>query len=218
MEREKRRRSIVSKALAAAALLSVGGALAWAGFGGGRPAEPGRVVFLGDSITEYCDLAAYYPGLDAVNQGIAGDTTDGMLQRLEQVYAAAPQAVVVHGGVNDLLSGLDGEHVLDNLRAIVQAIHERLPKAKVVVQSLYPVGEGEGLYFTRRIRQINAQLEERAKELDYRYANVYDALCTADGRLDGRYSDDGLHPNAEGYRAACPVVRAAVEKAAGAAR
>lgn len=216
MEHGKRRRGVVSKALAAAALLSIGGALVWAGFGADSPAETGRVVFLGDSITEYCDLAAYYPGLDAVNQGIAGDTTDGMLRRLDQVYAAAPQVVVVHGGINDLLSGFDGGHVLDNLSAIVRAVHERLPEAKVVVQSLYPVGEGEGLYFTRRIRAVNARLEELAEELDYRYANVYDALCTADGRLDGRYSDDGLHPNAEGYRTACPVVRAAVEEAAGA--
>ncbi len=213
MER-KRWGGVAAKVLAAAALLGFGGVLAWAGFGAGRPAQVGEVVFLGDSITEYCDLAACYPGMSTVNLGIAGDTTGGMLRRLEQVYAAGPRVVVVHGGINDLLSGSDGGQILENLSAIVQSVHESLPEARVVVQSLYPIGEGEDLYFTGQIRDINARLEARAAELDYRYADVYDALCTADGRLDGRYSDDGLHPNGAGYLAACPVVRAAVEKAA----
>lgn len=216
MER-KRWGGVAAKALAAAALLGIGGVLAWAGFGAGRPVQMGEVVFFGDSITEYCDLAAYYPGLDTVNQGIAGDTTDGMLRRLEQVYAAGPQIVVILGGVNDILSGYDAEHVLNNLSAIVRSIHERLPQARVVVQSIYPVAEGDDLCFTRQIRDVNARLEEQAAELDYRYTNVYDVLCTEDGRLDRLYSDDGLHPNDAGYRIACPLVRAAVEKAAGGA-
>lgn len=214
MERGKHRWRVAAKALAAAALLGIGGALLWAGPRAGRPEAAGRVVFLGDSITEYCDLAAYYPGLDAVNQGIAGDTTGGMLERLEWIVAAEPRIVVVHGGVNDLLSGYESDQIVENLRAIVRGIHERLPKARVVVQSVYPVGEGEGLYFTTRIQDINARLERLADELDYRYADVYSALQTADGRLDARYSDDGLHPNDAGYQAACPIVLAALESAA----
>lgn len=214
MERKKRRGLAAVKVLAAVALLGLGGMLVWAGPRMGRTAALGQVVFLGDSITEYCDLRAYYPDLDAVNQGVAGDTTAGMLERLEQVYAAEPGYVVVHGGVNDLLAGGESEQVAENLCAIVQNIHERLPRARVVVQSLYPVGEGEGLYFTRRIQDVNLRLKSLAKELDFGYADVYSALRTSDGRLDGRYSDDGLHPNAAGYQAACPIVRAALEKAA----
>ena len=213
MARRKRPGPVV-KALAAVLLLGIGGAVLWAGPRTGR-SEPagGQVVFLGDSITEFCDLAVYYPGLDAVNEGIAGDTTEGMLGRLERVIAAQPAIVVVHGGINDLLSGYEGEHIVENLWAIVRTIHERLPGAGVVVQSLYPIGEGEDLYFTERIRAVNERLAGAAKELDYRYADVFPALQTEDGRLDGRYSDDGLHPNAAGYQAACPVVRQALEKA-----
>lgn len=212
MERGRRGRA-AAKVLAAAALLGIAGALLWAGPRAGRPEAAGQVVFLGDSITEYCDLAAYYPGLNAVNQGVAGDTTGGMLERLEQVYAVGPRTVVIQGGVNDLLSGYEVEQVVENLRAIVQSVHERLPGARVVVQSVYPVGEGEGLYFTRRIQDVNARLAAMAEELDYRYADVYAALQTEDGRLDGRCSDDGLHPNDAGYQAACPVVLAALERA-----
>lgn len=211
----KRRELAVVKILAAAALLGIGGALLWAGPRAGRTQPLGEVVFLGDSITEYCDLAVYYPDLEAVNEGIAGDTTGGMLGRLEQVYAAGPSFVVVHGGINDLLSGYSADQIVDNLRAIVQNIRERLPDARIVLQSLYPIAEGEDLYFTGQIRAINARLEQLAGETSCRYADVFSALQTADGRLDSRYSDDGLHPNAAGYEAACPVVREALDKAAG---
>ena len=34
--------------------------------------EHGKVIFLGDSITEICNLDKYYPTLGAVNRGISG--------------------------------------------------------------------------------------------------------------------------------------------------
>lgn len=210
----KRRRGLTAaKCLAAVTLAGIGGLLFWESSRPARPVPEGAVVFLGDSITEFCDLPACYPGLETVNQGIAGDTTAGMLDRLDRVYAAQPEIVVVHGGINDILLGWGGDEVKENLRRIVQSIHEELPRTKVVVQSVYPVAEGEELYFTGVIREVNACLETWAKELNYQYADVFPALQAEDGRLDGRYSDDGLHPNAAGYAAAAPVVRRAIERA-----
>ena len=207
---------IAVKVLAAAALVGIGAAVFRAGPRAGRvPGTDGAtVVFFGDSITEYCDLQAYYPDLHTVNEGVAGDTTAGMLARLERVYEAEPAFVVVLGGINDLLSGYGAGQVTDNLRAIVEKLHDDLPKARVVVQSVYPIADGEDLYFTGLICAVNAALRAMAGEMGYTYADVYAALQTADGRLDGRYSDDGLHPNDAGYEAACPVVRAAIDSAA----
>ncbi len=54
--------------------------------------EHGKVIFLGDSITEMCNLDKYYPTLGAVNRGISGDSTQGMLDRLESnVISISPQ-------------------------------------------------------------------------------------------------------------------------------
>ena len=204
-----------AKCLAAVALACIGGLLLWEGARADRPVPEGAVVFLGDSITEFCDLTTFYPELDTVNQGISGDTTAGMLDRLGRVYAAQPEIVVVHGGINDILSGWGEDQVEENLDQIVRSIHEALPQAKVVVQSLYPIAEGEERYFTGIIQRVNACLKARAGELEYVYADVFPALQTSDGRLDSRYSEDGLHPNAAGYEAAAPVVRRAIEQAAG---
>src|SRR5438067_1714036 len=47
-----------------------------------QPAEPGRVVFMGDSITDGWKLAQYFPGKPYVNRGISGQTTPQMLVRM----------------------------------------------------------------------------------------------------------------------------------------
>jgi len=47
-----------------------------------QPAEPGRVVFLGDSITDFWKLATFFPGKPYVNRGISGQVTSQMLVRM----------------------------------------------------------------------------------------------------------------------------------------
>lgn len=177
----------------------------------GGEAWTGTVLFLGDSITDFCDLAVYYPDLNAVNQGISGDTTEDILDRMDRsVYPYEPDILVLLAGVNDILSGVPDAEVAANLRTIVEEVRRQSPDAEVILQSIYPVAEGEDLYYTGRIQAVNGRLEAMAEELGCRYADVYGALCTNDGRLDGRYSDDGLHLNDAGYRAACPIVAAAI--------
>ncbi len=174
----------------------------------------GTVVFLGDSITEFCDLERFYPGLRTVNRGISGDTTGGMLERVEaDVCALEPEVVVVHGGINDIFTGVDGNTVVENLLAIVSRIREALPDAQIIVQSVYPVEEFDSLTFTGIIRAVNARLEELAGENGYAWADVYTALAGEDGRLAHGYADDGLHPNDDGYAAAQPVIAQAIKQA-----
>lgn len=203
--------------LAAAGLLYGGGALLH------RSEAPeaedwtdwdGTVVFLGDSITEFCDLERFYLGLRAVNQGIAGDVTGGMLERVdEDVCALAPAVAVVHGGINDIFVSVDDDTIVDNLLAIVGRIRDELPNTQVIVQSVYPV-EGFGAYdLTGHIQAVNERLEALAGEGGYAYADVYTALAAADGQLTHGYADDGLHPNDAGYAAARPVLAQAIREA-----
>ena len=170
----------------------------------------GRAVFFGDSITDYCDLEEYYPGLNAVNLGVAGDTTGDMLDRIQAVYDRQPDIVVILGGVNDLYEDIPEDVIVSDLRAIIQGIQEHVPKAKILLQSVYPIVEGSPLLFNRRIMTLNGRLEGAAFELGCTYVDVFSILRTEDGRLQDSYSYDGLHPSEEGYAAACPVVAAAL--------
>ena len=174
----------------------------------------GTAVFLGDSITEFCDLERFYPGLHTVNRGISGDITAGMLERVQQdVCALAPQIAVVHGGINDIFLGVDDGTVVGNLMDIVAAIRQALPQTQVLVQSVYPVADGADLALTGHIRAINQRLQALAEEKDYAYVDVFSALAAEDGRLTAGYADDGLHPNDAGYAAVQPVLSQAIKAA-----
>src|SRR5262245_38043458 len=55
--------------------------------------DQGALVFLGDSITQgWSDQGSFFPGLKLANRGISGDTTRGVLIRLqEDVIALKPR-------------------------------------------------------------------------------------------------------------------------------
>ena len=158
--------------------------------------EKNGIVFLGDSITDFCDLDTYYPGLNAVNRGIAGDMTVGVLRRMEaSVFALEPYSP---------------ETVTENIMKIVDEIKSRLPYASVIVQSVYPVNSVHGKEYASRltplISELNAALGALDKEHGYVFVNVYPAIGDGTGSLIREYSDDGLHPNAAGYKAISSVL------------
>jgi hypothetical protein len=51
--------------------------------------DPGRVVFLGDSITDNWKLEKYFGAKPHVNRGISGQVTSQMLVRFILMIAAA---------------------------------------------------------------------------------------------------------------------------------
>ena len=83
------------------------------------------VVFLGDSLTDGCDLEKYYPEYSSVNRGISGDTTDGLLNRLKvSACDVDPKAVVLLIGVNDISSGVKPNELSDNYEKIITGLKE----------------------------------------------------------------------------------------------
>src|SRR5262245_42569936 len=60
------------------------------------------VIMLGDSITEKIDWRELFPGVSILNRGIGGDTSAGVLKRLDEVIARHPKIVFLMVGVNDL--------------------------------------------------------------------------------------------------------------------
>ena len=179
--------------------------------------EKNGIVFLGDSITDFCDLDTYYPGLNAVNRGIAGDMTVGVLRRMDaSVFALEPRLVVLLIGVNDLSRGYSPETVAENIMKIVDGIKSRLPYASVIVQSVYPVNSVHGKEYASRltplISELNSALEALDKEHGYVYANIYPFLDDGNGSLIREYSDDGLHPNDAGYKAVSGALAPYIEK------
>ena len=169
--------------------------------------DRGGIVFFGDSLTEFCDLDRFYPDLGAVNRGIAGDTTDGMLERIDSnVVALSPSVVVFLGGTNDLHHGSSPERIIENISRILSILTEKT-SATVIVQSLYPVNpdtKPQYLNFVadRRnedIAEVNAALPGLCEKYGCIFANVHPLLENASGLLREDFTADGLHVNAAAY-------------------
>ena len=90
--------------------------------GGREQKDQGAVVFLGDSITQGWDVGLQFafPGVKIANRGISGDTSRGVLIRLqEDVLALNPAAVVLLVGTNDLEEGATPDTIAGNLKLIL---------------------------------------------------------------------------------------------------
>ena len=185
-----------------------------------QPRVPGRVVFLGDSITDIWKLDKFFPGKPYVNRGISGQTTPQMLVRMyPDVIDLDPDAVILLAGTNDIARNTGPETakmIEENYRAITELA--QMHHIKVILCSLTPVSDYTAHPQTvgrppAQILELNAWIKSYAAEVHATFADYYSALVDSKGMLKNGYSNDGLHPNDRGFALLAPVAEAAIEKA-----
>ena len=109
-----------------------------------REQDRGAVVFLGDSITQEWGggLGAAFPGVKVANRGISGDTTRGVLLRIQDdVLVLDPAAVVLLIGTNDLEEGATPETIAGNLKLILAAMKQHNRRMPIVLCHVFPSSE-----------------------------------------------------------------------------
>lgn len=166
---------------------------------------PGRVVFLGDSITEWTEWGDWFPDLPTTNRGIGGHAICDVQARLPSAIFE-PQAVSLLIGTNDL-HGLgnssDVDEIAKQMAALVGSIRLLAPHAKLLVNSVPP----RSAHFRERLVKLNAHYRRIADEAGATFVDVWPALAGADGAIRGEMTADGLHLSIEGYRAWVSVLR-----------
>jgi lysophospholipase L1-like esterase len=165
-------------------------------------------VFLGDSLTQDGDWAAWFPDVNAVNLGHSGDTTDAVLARLGEVVAAQPDEVLLLIGTNDLGTRQTVEHLVRNIQSIMVDLRRDLPGARMLLQSILP----RAREFAEQIQTANIHLRQFAATVRAQYLDLWPALANADGELNPAYSEDRLHLNAAGYEAWLGELRPGLER------
>jgi lysophospholipase L1-like esterase len=168
------------------------------------PNNPEEIIFLGDSITDGCEWAELFKNVKIINRGISGDTTNGVLERLDEVIESRPAAVFLMIGINDLARERSVKYILDNLGKIIRKIGKMSPGTTLYVQGLLPVSSKFHQFpaytnKTREILAINKGLENFCRRSDVVYINLYSSFVTEDDRLDSAYTNDGLHLSGKGY-------------------
>jgi len=160
------------------------------------------VVLLGDSITQGWgeDFTGYFPGMKLANRGISGDTTRGVLIRLqEDVVALHPQAVVLLIGTNDLEEGADPATIAANLKLIVAALEQADGAMPIVLCQVFPSSESKKRPASS-IKRVN-QLYGAALKGDAHVTVLETWPLFADPTGDAKPEEfpDLLHPNMAGY-------------------
>src|SRR5207237_2328729 len=115
------------------------------------------VVMLGDSITQGWgeDFTGWFPGMKIANRGISGDTSRGILIRLEgDVLALEPQAVVLLIGTNDLEEKAEPETIAANLKLILAELARHNPKMPIILCQVFPSAASKSRP-AEKIRQVN---------------------------------------------------------------
>jgi lysophospholipase L1-like esterase len=195
------------------------------------PADPKRVIFMGDSITDLWRLEEFFPGKPFVNRGIGGQTTPQMLVRMyPDVINLKPAAMVLLAGTNDIARNtgpMTAEMIQQNIMAMTEfAQHHGI---KVILCSLLPVSDYP---FLRQqsgqaqprikmtegrppadILKLNSWIKDYAERVNATYVDYFSAVVDQKGWLSDAYSADGLHPNAAGYKVMAPIVASAIQKA-----
>jgi len=166
-----------------------------------------RIVFFGDSITEFWDLATMFSGKPYVNRGIAGQTTSQLLIRFRpDVIALHPKVVLILAGTNDL-AGNTGAMTLEMITGNYASMAElaRANDIQVIFASVLPIHDYGSVKQSEfrspiKIRALNDWLQQYCIQHPHIYLDYYSTLVNDQTMLKAEVSDDGVHPNDQGYR------------------
>ncbi|GAA2222815.1 GDSL-type esterase/lipase family protein [Herbiconiux moechotypicola] len=173
--------------------------------------ERSTTVFIGDSLTEGGDWQSWFPDLEAVNLGVGGDTTEGLIERLDQVAEYDPETVVLLIGTNDVANRRAVEQVVRGIETILVTLRHDLPDARILVQSVLP----RGREYAEFVKEINRHVWQFAATVKAHYLDLWPVMAEADGELNPAYTEDRLHLNAAGYEAWLSELVPALERVQG---
>lgn len=162
------------------------------------------IVFLGNSITFWGEWQQLLRNSHIRNRGIPGDTSYGVLDRLDEVTEGKPAKVFLMIGINDLARNTPANVVINNCRRIVAGIKAKSPATRMYVQTMLPTNDSfkklpnhcnkDGL-----IREVNIGLAVLANEEGATFIDLYSHFADPAGKLKKELTWDGVHLTAEGY-------------------
>lgn len=165
----------------------------------------GKVVFLGNSITEGGQWDKLTGDPSAVNRGIGGDITFGVLKRLDGIVASRPSKLFLLIGINDIGKDIPPVVIADNIKKIIQRFNAGSPETKIYIQTILPVNptvQNFPQHYDKNdyVKRANALILTVAGEMKINFIDTFKLFADRKGLLKKELTPDGLHLNAEGYR------------------
>lgn len=165
-------------------------------------------ILVGDSLSLWFPVELLPEDRNWLNQGISGETSRGLLQRLSLFDKTQPQAIFVMIGINDLIRGVSDDVILDNQRQILRYLRKTHPQTQIFIQSILPHGGEEATWEGKekllaipnsRIQKLNQQLQNIATKQGVKFIDLYPLFINQKGNLRQEFTTDGLHLSPPGY-------------------
>ena len=133
------------------------------------PNADNDIIFLGNSITARNHWEELLQMPNAKNRGISGDTSFGILERLDEVTEGKPAKIFLLIGINDISRNFPDTLIIANYTKIIKRIKTASPKTRIYVQTILPVNAKFGVYKNHynkdaHILKINGAIKDLAKK------------------------------------------------------
>ncbi len=188
--------------------LSTGGRNLKAQYYGKAMSDKNGVLFIGDSLVEYCNFSRYDGTDNFINRGIAGLRSDELLNNIDSLLTNKQvDSIVILVGTNDIPVEKDNEVIAGRIVKIAKEAQNKT-KAKVYVESLYPINKEAkkvSKFFVKnrtneRINEINESVRQKLEGTGIEYIDINSLIVDSKGNLREELSVDGLHVNVKAYK------------------
>lgn len=182
-----------------------------------------ELLLMGDSITDFWRnesgpfagkpvLHKYFSEWRIANFGIAGDTTQGVLDRLAhgEGEGFSPRAVMLMIGTNNIGRNT-GEEIAEGIGAIVLKLEKSFPEAKILLLAVFPRGASNDPA-RATIAEINAKISKLHDGRRVHYLDIGQKFLDADGNIPRDVMSDALHPSTKGYEIWAEAVQEPLRK------
>jgi len=169
-----------------------------------------ELLFLGDSITDFWRnengpfagkpvFEKHFGKWKVANFGIAGDTTQGVLYRLQhgEGEGFSPKAVMLMIGTNNTGSHTAPE-IAEGIGAVVLELRKRFPQAKILLLAVFPRGNADDPV-RGKINEINESIAKLNDGKQVFYLDIGAKFLDSNRNIPQDVMSDRLHPSAKGY-------------------
>ena len=167
------------------------------------PKEKGRIVMLGNSLTNNAPWPELFPLGYIVNRGISGDVVDGVHQRIDMFEGTKPDKFFLMTGTNDFVNDpeVSALKVWERFESLIKDIREQYPTTWLYVQSILPMNPKSPYYagFNEKAAEVNKLLDAGKERYSYVYLDIASLVSDGNGDLKDECTCDGIHLSATGY-------------------
>jgi lysophospholipase L1-like esterase len=173
------------------------------------PNDADEIIMMGTSLTQNMEWNEFFRDLHIKNRGINGETTQGVIERLDEVIESHPKKIFLEIGINDLLHNTPESTIIFNIKKIIRTIRLQSPATIIYLQSILPTDWNIyeiNVPVISRIHTLNNAIKLLVAE-NVIYIDLASKFILNNKMNPEFDSGDHLHLSGSGYKLWCEQIK-----------